>query len=174
MYKLRELERKDLPIINSWRNDPDLISYLGAPYRFINPVVDEKWFDNYMISRNNTIRCSIVNEKNDEILGLISLTSIDHLNQTAELHIMIGNIKNQGKGIGTFAVREMLKHGFYNMNLNRIELTVLETNSRAIHLYEKVGFVHEGTKRACAYKNGQFVNMKMYAVLKDDFIQAEE
>ena len=40
MYKLRELERKDLKKINSWRNDEEIISLLGAPYRFINQEVD--------------------------------------------------------------------------------------------------------------------------------------
>lgn len=48
MYKLRELERKDLEQINKWRNDPELIELLGAPYRFINLEVDTKWYENYM------------------------------------------------------------------------------------------------------------------------------
>ena len=38
--KLRELESKDLAEINVWRNDPELISQLGAPYRYINLRVD--------------------------------------------------------------------------------------------------------------------------------------
>ena len=41
MYKLRELERKDLIIINSWRNDYELIEQLGAPFRYINLEVDQ-------------------------------------------------------------------------------------------------------------------------------------
>ncbi len=36
MYQLRELRQKDLQIINLWRNEPDLISLLGAPYRLIS------------------------------------------------------------------------------------------------------------------------------------------
>lgn len=174
MYKLREIDKKDLPIINKWRNDYELIKYLGAPYRFINISVDEKWFENYMSSRNNTVRCAVVDGNNDEILGLITLAAIDYLNQSAELHIMIGGKQNQNKGLGTFAVREMLKHAFYNLNMHRVELTVLETNSRAIHLYEKVGFVHEGTKRDSNYKNGEFENMRLYSILKDEFNYSEE
>ena len=174
MYRLRELERKDLLTINKWRNDPELIKYLGAPYRFINISVDEKWFDSYMSSRNNTVRCAVVDENDDEILGLITLASVDYMNQSAELHIMIGNSENRNKGIGTFAVNEMLKHAFNNMNLHRVELTVLETNARAIHLYEKMGFVYEGTKRYSKYKNGEFVSMRIYAVLREEFNCSEE
>ena len=137
MYKLRELERKDLTIINSWRNDYELIEQLGAPFRYINLEVDQKWFDLYMSNRGNQVRCAIVEEKKDDILGLVSLVSVNQMNQSAELHIMIGDKENQGKGIGSFAVKEMLNHAFFNMNLNRVELTVIENNKRAIHLYEK-------------------------------------
>lgn len=168
MYRLRELERKDLPEINKWRNDPELISFLGAPYRYINLDVDEKWFDSYMANRNSTVRCAIVSDDSDTILGLISLTDVNYLNQSATLHIMIGKSDNQEKGIGTFAVNEMLSHAFNNMNLQRVELDVLADNERAIHLYEKVGFVKEGTKRKAVYKNGVFKDMLIYSILKGE------
>ena len=170
MYRLRELERRDLESINKWRNDPLLIGQLGAPFRYINPEVDVRLYENYMANRGNTVRCSIVDE-NDNFIGLISLTGIDYLNQSAELHIMICDGKNQGKGAGTFAVNAMLDHAFNNMNLHRIELSVLENNERAQHLYEKVGFVREGMLRKAYYKNGEFVNAFIYAILRDEFLK---
>lgn len=93
MYKLRELVREDIPIINLWRNDPELIAMLGAPFRYINLDVDDKWFDTYMMNRSNTIRCAITLDNDDTILGLVSLTSINHINQSGTLHIMIGDKK---------------------------------------------------------------------------------
>lgn len=169
MYRLREIEKKDIITINNWRNDTKLIQNLGAPYRYINIDVDEKWYSDYMNSRNRQVRCAIVGD-DDMILGLVSLVSIDHLNQSAEFHIMIGTEENQGKGVGMFATTEMLRHAFFNLNLNRIELTVLENNFRAQKLYEKVGFIREGIKRKAKYKNGCFIDMYMYSILKDDFI----
>lgn len=50
------MERKDLTIINSWRNDHELIEQLGAPFRYINLEVDPKWFDLYMSNRGNQVR----------------------------------------------------------------------------------------------------------------------
>ena len=55
------------------------------------------------------------------------------------------------------------------MNLNRIELGVLESNTRALKLYEKVEFNREGVKRQSIYKNGKFVDMIMMAILKEEF-----
>lgn len=169
MYRLRELEQKDIRTINRWRNDKELISGLGAPFRYINSDVDEKWFQSYMASRDKTVRCAILKDDSDSILGLISLTSIDYMNQSAELHIMIGEKENRGKGIGTFAVREMLYHAFFNLNLQRVELSVLEDNEPAQRLYEKAGFVCEGLKRRAKYKNGKFLNLKIYSILREEY-----
>lgn len=169
MYKLRELKREDLKKINEWRNDSELVNYLGAPFRYINLDIDNKWYDNYMLNRSIAIRCAIVEIPNENnILGLVSLTNIDFINRSAEFHIMIGDKDNRGKGIGYFATTEILKHAFNNINLNRIELGVLENNCRAIKLYEKIGFKREGVKRQSTYKNGKFVNMVIMSVLKNE------
>lgn len=122
-----------------------------------------------MNNRSTNVRCSIVDES-DMILGLVSLVSIDYMNQSAVFNIMIGDKKNQGRGIGFFAVKEMLNHAFNNLNLQRVELFVLEDNKRAIHLYEKSGFKYEGRKRKARYKNGKFVDLFMYSILKEEFI----
>lgn len=170
MYKLRELERVDLERINKWRNDPNLIACLGAPYRYINEDVDREWYEKYLHTRNNSVRCAIVDdEREDSVLGLISLMDINNINRTGVIHIMIGGMDNRGKGIGTFAVSEMIKHAFYNLNLRRIELGVLENNVPAIRLYEKTGFVREGLKRESNYKNGKYENMILMALLRADY-----
>jgi RimJ/RimL family protein N-acetyltransferase len=171
MYKLRELENRDLAKINVWRNDPELISHLAAPYRYINLRVDEEWFENYMRSRSSCVRCSIVDDKDEELYGLISLTNIDQLNQSAELHLMIGDRENRGKGIGTFAVMEMLRHAFYNLNLHRVELSCLAENTVSAGLYEKCGFRREGVMRKAVFKEGRYTDMYLYSILKEEYME---
>lgn len=168
MYRLRELEREDIPAINSWRSDKDLIDNLGAPFRYINKDIDYDWYTNYLSNRGNNIRCSILNEA-DQLIGLVSLTNINRLNQSAVFHIMIGQSARRSKGIGSYATNEMLNHAFFDMNLNRVELSVLASNHRAIALYEKVGFKKEGINRQAVYKNGTFADMVNMAILKDEF-----
>lgn len=170
MYGLRELERVDIPVINSWRSDKELIDKLGAPFRFINQEIDISWYENYISNRGNTIRCSILNDK-DQVIGLVSLTNINRFNQTAIFHIMIGNSSNRAKGVGNYATNKILKHAFLDMNLNRVELSVLENNQRARALYEKVGFKVEGIKRKAVFKNGDYENMVIMSILKEEFLK---
>jgi len=40
--------------------------------------------------------------------------------------------------------------------LKRLELEVISTNERAIHVYRKLGFVPEGLHRRKLFKDGQF------------------
>ena len=170
MYYLRELEKSDLIIINKWRNNPEIMSSLGSPFRFINLTVDEIWFEKYMSNRANEVRCAIVKKGENLILGLVSLVAIDYMNQSAQFHILIGDSQNHRKGIGTFAVNAMLHHAFYNMNLQRIELLVLEDNLPAQHLYNKTGFVREGLKRQARFKNGKYSDLYLYAILRNEYI----
>ena len=44
------------------------------------------------------------------------------------------------------------------INLKRIELQVYSDNTSGIALYEKFGFVIEGTHTAFAFRNGQYVD----------------
>ena len=157
-----------MEIVNRWRNDPALISQLGANFRYINPEVDRRWFENYMNNRSRAVRCAVCTEESDSVLGMVSLLDIDNLNQSGVFHIMIGP-EGQGRGAGSFALREMLKHAFYNLNLQRVELEVLEENARARHVYEKAGFVLEGRKRRAVYKEGRFLDVMMYSILKEEF-----
>lgn len=169
MPRLRELERKDISEINLWRNRHEVIDMLGAPFRYINEEIDLKWYEDYMCKRNNTVRCAIVGEEIDKILGLASLTDVDSINRSAQFHIMIGSKENWDRGIGTFAVSQMLRHAFFNLNLERVWLTVLKSNDRARHLYEKMGFVYEGELRRAVYKCGHYEDMLVYSILRNEY-----
>ena len=160
---------RDMATVTRWRNDPELIKTLGAPFRYINPETDQLWFENYMKNRGRAVRLAICTEDDDSILGLTSLLDIDPINQSCTFHIMVGQ-ENQGKGAGTFGLHEIIRHGFLNLNLRRIELEVLETNSRGIHIYEKMGFVYEGRRRQAIYKQGRFQDILIYSLLRDEFL----
>ena len=170
MYLLRELRRSDLPTVNAWRADRELISRLGAPYRFINEEVDERWFNAYMERRGSTVRCAIVDaEHPNEILGLVSLCDIDNLSRSCEFHIMIGDKNQRGKGMGYFAITEILRHAFDDLNLNRVELKVLPDNEPALALYRKAGFTREGLLRQYAFKDGRYRDTVIMSILREEW-----
>lgn len=169
MIYLREICRQDMPKINQWRHDRNVIDYLAGCFYYANPETDETWFENYCTQRANNIRLAICLEKTNEHIGNVYLLNIDRIVNTGVFHIMLGETQHWRKGIGYAATQAMLAHGFNDQNLNRISLEVLATNLNAIKLYEKCGFQTEGTLKQSAYKNGQYVDTILMALLKKDY-----
>jgi RimJ/RimL family protein N-acetyltransferase len=60
-------------------------------------------------------------------------------------------------------------YAFRELNLYRISLTVFSYNTRAIRLYEKLGFVHEGVSRSALYRDGQRHDMLLMGLLRPEW-----
>jgi RimJ/RimL family protein N-acetyltransferase len=170
MVMLEEITAKDVPAINRWRKDKELVSHLGATFRFINIETDKQWFENYLKDRGNQVRCGIYLRPR-KLVGVVYLTHIDQVNRNAEFSIMLGEKKCWGKGIGSVAAKSMLEHGFKDLNLQRIYLYVVEDNKRAAGVYKKLGFRQEGILRKAVYKNGTYKNIFLMSVLKEEFLR---
>lgn len=169
MIHLREIEFTDLPQINQWRNDKELIDQLGNNFRYINQKVDEAWFQHYLNQRDKHIRLAIIHQDNDEYIGNVNLTDIHPINASAEFSIWIGNKNHRRKGIGSLATQMMLEHGFKNLNLHRIYLSVLANNQPALQLYQKLGFKIDGKHRDAIFKNGHFHDLIAMSIIKHEY-----
>jgi putative acetyltransferase len=69
----------------------------------------------------------------------------------------------QGKGIGTALLKACVDMADNWLNLKRLELEVYTDNEAAIRLYERFGFVHEGTLRQHAFRDGKYVDSYLMA-----------
>jgi RimJ/RimL family protein N-acetyltransferase len=168
MITLREISREDLPTINRWRRDPIVADGVGAPRRFIGVDVDIKWYEDYLTRRGSDVRCAICLADSGQLVGMVSLTRIDHVHRNAEFHVIVGERDSQNRGVGTAAARAMVRHGFFDLNLHRIYVTVLRNNPSSIRMCEKAGFREEGTIREGAYKHGRYHDLVLMGVLKSD------
>jgi putative acetyltransferase len=68
----------------------------------------------------------------------------------------------QGMGLGGVLVDHVLARAL-DLGILRVELEVYPDNERALRLYESRGFVHEGIRRAAAYRDGTIVDNLMMA-----------
>jgi RimJ/RimL family protein N-acetyltransferase len=160
---LRELEYRDLEILNAWRNDVRLISNLGSGFNFISEETDKRWYENYLANRDKAVRLAI--EVDGTYVGNVNLTNISFVNRSAEYSIFIGDPVYRGQGVGFIASSKTIEHGIENLGLQRIWLTVLSTNTPAIKMYEKLGFELEGTLRRALYKEGEFRDLMLMSLI---------
>lgn len=102
-------------------------------------------------------------------IGVIALDGIQWTHAEGWLSIGLGEREYWGKGYGTDAMQLMLRYGFAELNLHRISLTVFEYNQRAIRLYGKLGFVHEGCAREFLKRDGRRWDMLFFGLLRSEW-----
>lgn len=139
-------------------------------YHPLSMAFEQKWFNEMLKSNQNEHPLMIKVKKGDDWIsvGNLGFMNFDQCERSAEISIFIGEKNLWDKGYGSQAIQLMLKHGFENLNLNRIFLRVYETNERGIRSYEKAGFQHEGRMRQARFQQGRYIDVLLMSVLRDE------
>jgi RimJ/RimL family protein N-acetyltransferase len=159
MLEFYELKYEDLPFLNEIRNecceeylhnsnkytlDQTIDWYNKTNPKFWIIILDEKYRIGYFRTSNYSI------ENRNIYIG-------------ADLHKDF-----RGLGLAYESYNKFIPFLFEKFNLHKISLEVLETNQRAINLYQKLNFVYEGIKRDEVLKNGQWVNSIIMSILENE------
>lgn len=114
-------------------------------------------------SANN---CFIVAEANRKIIGALTCGggSLRAERHATELGIYVHQALRD-QGVGTLLMQAVIDWAQASRTLRRLELEVMTSNARAIHVYEKFGFEREGIRRSLYLIDGQPVDMLIMARL---------
>ncbi len=165
---LRPIEMTDLDrLLNV--NNPEVRAFLHSVFP-LNRIKEEQWIQ-ALYSDNLSVVFAIEPVGESTLVGTVGLHNIDWVNRIAEFGIAITDKNYWNKGLGTEATMLMLKYGFRSLNLHRIWLRVYDYNKRAIHVYEKCGFKHEGVLRKARYYNGQYHDVIVMGILSEEYFQ---
>ena len=114
---------------------------------------------------------SIIDIATDELIGNCGCMSLDHLNQTGEVGIFIGNKDYWNRGYGTEALSLLMDYGFKALNLHNIWLRVYSFNEKAIKSYEKIGFKIIGKRREALLRGKDRHDCVYMDILYDEFYE---
>jgi RimJ/RimL family protein N-acetyltransferase len=89
-----------------------------------------------------------------------------NIHRSTSLGIRIGRELDRGLGYGKKALGLALNFCWNHLNLNRVQLTVLKPNQRAVKAYVAVGFKKEGIMRKAAYIDGERIDLVLMAALR--------
>lgn len=132
---LRQLVAADLPLLQAWDDDPEIIALMGRKYAETN-VTD--WFRS--LKRDRTCRIWAIDTSEGKLIGEFELAHVNWRTSSAEMRICIGDKDYWSHGYGSDALRSGLWAAYEGLGLESVYLRVFVTNVRAIRAYEKLGF----------------------------------
>ena len=164
---LRKFEPEDAPNLYRFRNAPEVARGVGGFSSGYSLQAIKEWIDRRGKATDDLV-WAIADRENNACLGHVGLYQIDHRVRACEFGILIGDSSRWGKGIGREVTSAIVAYGFDELNMNRIELTVIASNARAMSLYEGLGFVREGLKRQAQYRAGEYLDVILMSILRSE------
>lgn len=160
----REDDVKDLAYMMNNKNIQDNLRD-GIPYPYTQQ--DAAAFIEKMMTRDKNKLFAFAIEAEGRLVGSISVSRMDNVHsRTGEMGYYIGQ-DFWNKGYGSGAARQIVQYVFDNTDIVRVFADPYAYNAASCRALEKAGFTFEGLLRKNAFKNGKFVDMKMYAKIKE-------
>jgi RimJ/RimL family protein N-acetyltransferase len=167
--KLTSINEEDILEIQKWHNDVSFMRYYDIVSAIPKDNEDVKEMISEIRKSSTSYIFAVKNREHKELVGVTGFENISWNNGTALIYIGIGDEKNRGRGYAKEALRLTIDFGFEELNLHRIELTVLEYNEPAIKLYERLGFKREGVYREFIHRDGKRYDMYLYGILRSEW-----
>jgi ribosomal-protein-serine acetyltransferase len=157
LYQLVKENRSHLRVWLPW------VDYMRTPEDF------KRYIDNSKQRYANHVETGYIIMANDSMIGRIGVYNIDMHNK----HASIGYWLDQqwmGKGIITNACKAVITLAFKELGLNRIEIRCGTENYKSQAIAERLGFKKEGIIRQGEFVNSRFIDLLVYAVLKEEWM----
>ncbi|EHO08783.1 hypothetical protein HMPREF9714_02154 [Myroides odoratimimus CCUG 12901] len=171
---LRSLDIEDSIQTYKWRQDLVYQNGIVSQIRYTNLETEKEWINQAIKNHNSgkELRFAIVEIETKNIVGMVYLTSINYINRTGVMGYLIGEESSRGKGYAKEAVEVLLDYVFMELGLNRISATVLSNNESSLRVMNKLGFIREGCLREAVYKNGKYIDLISFSLLRKEFYQS--
>lgn len=163
---IRKWRIEDKNALAEIANNKNILNNLrdGIPYPYTTKDAEEYISSMLSADKNKTFAFAVMVD--DVLIGSIGAFRCDNIHsRSAEMGYYIGE-PYWGKGYATGAVVQICKYIFDYTDIIRIFAEPFAYNIASCRVLEKSGFQFEGTLHNNAVKNGNVLDMKMYAMVK--------
>ena len=107
-------------------------------------------------------------EAEDVRSGAVAFEVANRRSRIAHLYGLMLAPEFRGRGLATMATRAFVRHLVFDLGYHRVQLECYGFNARAIHHFERAGFVREGVKRRAYWRHGEWVDGVLFALLAEE------
>jgi ribosomal-protein-alanine N-acetyltransferase len=165
---LRPLESRDAHDLARFVSDPEIArNTLRIPYPYPLDLAVE-WIAKHQkeLTENDEVVWAITMRDTHEFMGAIGIVPKPF--DVAEIGYWLARA-HWGRGYASEAAAEVIQYGFEQRTFNRIEAGVFSYNPASARVLEKCGLTFEGVLRQTARKGDQYIDTRMYSILKSEF-----
>lgn len=165
---LRKIQISDATaLFNVW-SDPAVAAFMNiSAFIHESQAIEMINLLNELAETNQAIRYTLFDLKSKDIIGSCGFNAIDTENARVEIGYDIAKA-HWGNGYAPESIQALIDEAFENLAINRIEAKVEPANINSIKVLQKLGFTFEGTLRQYEKVKGNFVDMHIYSLLKND------
>jgi RimJ/RimL family protein N-acetyltransferase len=131
---IRRANDQDATVLCKWWNDGKVMEHAGFP-NGLGTSVEEILQQIHRSTDKNPV---LMIENNQQPIGEMNYRIID--DGVAEIGIKICESTEQEKGFGTILIKMLIDYLFNQLKVQKIILDTNVLNTRAQHVYEKIGF----------------------------------
>lgn len=102
------------------------------------------------------------------VVGACGLQHVEAAQAKAELGYWVGK-SHWGQGLATEAAEEVVRYGFEQLHLERIQARFMVRNRASGRVLAKLGFTREGILRRDLYRFGEFIDCELWSLLREEF-----
>jgi len=164
---LRPFVDADIAAFEAVLADPEVARLTGSPPEPPDPGRLRAWYGTRN-SQTDRLDLAVVDKATGSCVGEVVLNEWDGHNGNCNFRTLIGP-GGRDRGLGTEAVRLIVGYGFERLGLHRISLEVFAFNPRARRVYEKCGFVAEGTLRQVLRDGEDRVDATVMSILAPEW-----
>lgn len=168
---LRKMLKRDSRDMFEYACRPDVTEYL-----LWEPHQSETYTYKYLSYLQSRYRAgdfydwAIIWRDSDKMIGTCGFTKLNIESNSAEVGYVLNPVY-WGIGIAPEAVRAVMRFGFWQLRLHRIEARYMIGNNRSRRVMEKVGMTYEGIGRDSMHVKGKYVSIGTCAILRNEYMQ---
>jgi [ribosomal protein S5]-alanine N-acetyltransferase len=166
---LREFTEDDAADIFRFRRDREVQKYNTDPMRDVSEArglirTMHAWF----VTRQ-AIQWGITLRDEDRVVGICGIHDLSRRHRRAYVGYDLAR-EQWGRGIASEAMRAVVRFGFEQLDLNRLEAITIAENVRSIRLLERIGFLLEGVRREYSLEDDdEFHGSAIYGLLRREY-----
>lgn len=167
---LKKLSLADVDLLLKTDKQEETQKYLGGVK---NKTKDEriKFLEKKLLKMEEGTSCTLTVYLEKTPIGLIGLSINEHDNNAEISYIFDQDYC--GNGYCTEASRKLLEMCFNDLDLHRVFASTIDGNIASSRVLEKLGFIHEGTRKEAAFVNtiNTYSDFLDYGLLKKDYFK---